>query len=80
MVSIKARFDGKALIPSNPVDLPQDREITIHIEADIPDARPGASHNGTIWEKLLSMAGTAEHLPEDASENHDHYLYGTPKR
>ena len=33
----------------------------------------------TIWQKLLKIAGTAKDLPSDASEQHDHYLYGTPK-
>lgn len=29
---------------------------------------------------LLSFAGRAEGLPVDMALNHDHYLYGTPKR
>jgi hypothetical protein len=29
---------------------------------------------------LLDIAGSAEDLPADLSINHDHYLYGTPKR
>lgn len=29
---------------------------------------------------LLEIAGSAEDLPADLSINHDHYLYGTPKR
>jgi ribosomal protein L18 len=29
---------------------------------------------------LLKYAGKAAGLPSDASRNHDHYLYGTPKR
>jgi hypothetical protein len=28
---------------------------------------------------MLRHAGTVQGLPEDAAENHDHYLYGTPK-
>ena len=31
----------------------------------------------SIRDKLLAIAGTVEGLPEDAAENHDHYLYGT---
>jgi len=35
----------------------------------------------TAWGKaLLEVAGTADDLPPDLSANHDHYLYGTPKR
>ena len=34
----------------------------------------------TIWDKLLELAGTVDGLPPDMAENHDHYLYGTPKK
>ena len=35
----------------------------------------------TGWGRaLLEVAGTADDLPPDLSANHDHYLYGTPKR
>lgn len=36
MVAIKARFDGRALIPEEPVDLPRDRTLIIHVEAETP--------------------------------------------
>ncbi len=29
---------------------------------------------------LLQMAGTADGLPPDLADNHDHYLYGAPRR
>ena len=33
------------------------------------------------WGKsLMELSGTAGDLPADLSRNHDHYLYGTPKR
>jgi len=34
----------------------------------------------TLAQRLLKHSGTVDGLPEDASENLDHYLYGTPKR
>jgi hypothetical protein len=34
----------------------------------------------TLYERLKSVAGKAKGLPPDASINHDHYLYGLPKR
>jgi len=33
-----------------------------------------------LGEALLKLAGTAVGLPADLAEQHDHYLYGTPKR
>ena len=34
----------------------------------------------SLGDFVLRVAGTAEGLPPDLAENHDHYLYGTPKR
>ena len=38
----------------------------------------------TIWQKLADLGREAESLPcdlpSDLASNHDHYLYGTPKR
>ncbi len=31
-------------------------------------------------EALLEIAGTAKGLPGDYAHQHDHYLYGTPKK
>jgi hypothetical protein len=42
-----------------------------------PGKKRAASELG---EMLLSFAGKAKGLPDDMAENHDHYLYGTPKR
>lgn len=46
-------------------------------KAVAPDGRP-------IWQDLLELSERAGQsgvdLPEDLAEQHDHYLYGTPKR
>ena len=34
----------------------------------------------SIWDKMKAFAGRAPDLPPDAARNHDHYLYGRPKR
>jgi len=41
---------------------------------------PKSRSHKSVWEVLRNFAGTAEGLPPDLSENHDHYLYGVPKR
>ncbi len=35
--------------------------------------------SGNAWDVLESLTGTVE-APADWSAEHDHYLYGTPKR
>ncbi len=40
-----------------------------------------APRGESLSELLLRFAGAAgDGLPEDLARNHDHYLYGTPKR
>jgi hypothetical protein len=34
----------------------------------------------SLREMLLSFAGAANGLPADMAHNHDHYLYGVPKK
>jgi hypothetical protein len=34
MTTIKAHFDGKALIPEEPVELPQNCTLIVHVEAE----------------------------------------------
>ncbi|MEC4983600.1 MAG: hypothetical protein SAJ37_00295 [Oscillatoria sp. PMC 1068.18] len=41
----------------------------------VPDSQVSQSP----WDTLEELAGTIE-APEDWSTEHDHYLYGTPKR
>jgi hypothetical protein len=43
---------------------------------------PQTEENGdvNIWDKMNELAGRAPELPADAALNHDHYLYGKPKR
>jgi hypothetical protein len=40
-----------------------------------PKAKPR-----TLAERLANVMGKATGLPSDVSVNHDHYLYGVPKR
>jgi len=40
----------------------------------------GKSRPRTLAERLANVVGKATGLPADASVNHDHYLYGTPKK
>jgi hypothetical protein len=56
-----------------PVALPEGTELNIEVVAN-GESEP------TIWETLRALAGTVEGLPPDMAENHDHYLYGTPKK
>jgi hypothetical protein len=34
----------------------------------------------SLYERMKPIIGIADHLPPDASQNIDHYLYGHPKK
>jgi hypothetical protein len=44
------------------------------------EERPESEKPESLRDMLLSFAGTVEGLPSDMALNHDHYLYGTPKK
>lgn len=45
-----------------------------------PKARKPKAKSASLAERLANVVGRATGLPPDASVNHDHYLYGLPKR
>ena len=36
--------------------------------------------DGSLAAKLLELSGSCKGLPADLARNHDHYIYGTPKK
>lgn len=72
--TIIAVYDGQVLRPEGPLDLEVNARYRVTIA---PEAPPGAE--GDLFDLLDQLAGTLE-MPEDWATEHDHYLYGTPKR
>jgi hypothetical protein len=71
--------DG-VIVLETPDALPEGVEVRVEI---VPAESEGPlldEQGQTLGQKLMKYAGRAVGLPEDASMNHDHYLYGTPKR
>jgi hypothetical protein len=74
--TIKAHFDGKVFVPDEPVDVPVGESVTVEVPA------PAEPKRGTLadiadWVETLPIDPNS---PGDAAAQHDHYLYGTPKR
>lgn len=45
MVAIRGHYDGKAIIPDEPVDLPRNQALLIHVES-VPPSGPPAGMTG----------------------------------
>lgn len=54
-------------------ELPEGAEVRV-------DVLPSAPGNTANPRGIMKFAGVLKDLPEDASENVDHYLYGHEKR
>jgi hypothetical protein len=72
--TLTAIFDGETLRPDEPAALQRDTRYRITIESDATDVTEPSA-----WDVMESLIGSVD-APEDWSIEHDHYLYGTPKR
>ena len=72
--SITVLFDGEVLHPEKPLKLIPNHKYKIIIESDVV---PSQDQDG--WDIIENLIGTGE-APEDWAIEHDHYLYGLPKR
>jgi hypothetical protein len=78
MTVLRAHFDGRVIVPDEPMDLPEGSILEVQINSvrrPAPKRAPLAELAEMI-DKLPAPEGT----PTDGAAQHDHYLYGTPKR
>jgi len=62
-------------------DVPLPEGAAVEVQVIVPPPQPSPeSELPTLAETLKDFIGVLEDLPEDAATNHDHYLYGTPKK
>ncbi len=69
-ITIKARYDGKALYPEVPLDFEPDTEVELTIE---PVEEPKAGAEGSFLRTLRSIKIDG---PRDWSTRLEDYLYG----
>lgn len=69
--TITAHYDGKVIVPDEPVQLPVGQPLRLHLE--LPEGSPR-------FADFLRFAADLPDAPKDLAAQHDHYLYGTPKR
>lgn len=69
--SIRAIYEGGVFRPREPVHLPEQTEVEVHVSSH-PARDPG---DPTGWQAIDSLAGILKGTPPDVSENHDVYLH-----
>jgi predicted DNA-binding antitoxin AbrB/MazE fold protein len=72
--TITVVFDGEVFRPTEPVDLPANAKYRVAIdEAEVEEVREARPLLGLLDITIDTGLG-------DLAEQHDHYLYGMPKR
>lgn len=71
-MTVNAHFDGKAIIPDEPLDMPPNQALIVQIERVGP--RKPVEESALSW--LAANAVENDELPADLADRHDHYLYG----
>ena len=93
MTTLKAHFDGKVLILDEPANLLVNCALNVHVEPINPapakkhiQSRTTSPVPSTEEKPLMKLVKLLEELPDnpdaptDGAAQHDHYLYGLPKR
>jgi hypothetical protein len=73
-VTVSAHFDGKYIVPDEPLDLRPNQALRIQIEPLEGEMEESA----LVW--IAAHAVESDALPTDLADQHDHYLYGRPKK
>jgi hypothetical protein len=79
MIAFNAHFNGKVSVPEDAIDLPRNQSFVGHVDAS-GSAEPVAEDAPFPALQWLAENAVDDELPSDLSAQHDHYLYGTPKR
>ena len=81
---ISGEVKGGVIILPQDVVLPEGSLVQVVVadvarDTNTPPSKP-TEEGESIRDKLMKFAGICTDMPADSSENHDHYLYGTPRR
>ncbi len=67
------------IVLDDPAALPEGMKVRVEPTPE-NDAGNSTAERPSLLERMKDLVGIIDDLPPDFSENHDHYLYGTPKR
>jgi len=74
-ITVEAVYEDGVLKPAKPLPLKEHEKVSITVEEKQP----------SLVERMVARAHalppeTLDRLPADGAAQHDHYIYGTPKR
>ncbi len=77
-MSCRGHVANGVVVLDKPGALPEGAEVYVSLVG--PAAIEAVNEGPTLYDRLKRVVGKATGLPPDAAQNHDHYLYGLPKK
>ena len=78
-MTVRGQVKNGVVVLEEPTELPEGAQVEVSL-IDRPKDDPSPEPPRTLYERLEPFIGKAKGLPPDLAQNHDHYLYGLPKR
>lgn len=88
-ITVDATYEDGVLKPVQPLPFAEHEKVRLTVEPQAAAQDQGKSAGATpqppIWERIVALTADApieelEKPPIDGASQHDHYIYGTPKR
>ena len=79
-MTYRGKVQKGVIVVDGPVALPEGAEVYVELVRANGEEALLDENGRTLGQKLMKYAGKAVGLPSDAARNHDHYLYGSPKK
>jgi hypothetical protein len=76
-MTLDGRIENGQVVFDTPVPLPNGTPVRVELS---PATTIAPSPSVNFLEQLGTVVGAIHDWPEDLAINHDHYLYGAPKR
>ena len=84
-ITIDATYEDGVLKPSQPLPLSEHAQVRITVESQMEAAEQSPNNEVPRWEQILELTRDLPpeafaRMPTDGASQHDHYIYGSPKR
>jgi hypothetical protein len=76
-MTLEGRIENGRVVFDGPVPLLDGTPVRVE---PLPKTETAPIRAPSLLEQLGNVVGAIHDLPEDLAINHDHYLYGTPKK